>query len=254
MPHKAAAASAASCAVDSARVRSPQAHHFHPTRVAGQLVNMALEKVKSLLKELEASIKELESSQQSRAIDDVPYRVIHLNQNPFDKNLTSQRDAFEALKEENKWLRARLELLELGVNADITRKIDDAVDQVSEIESLSRKAAELKTREEKIITSFDICKQRFVDVCYRATGYKIEPLHENIYRLSHAYAEGELFFKIENGIVELLGNEFTDHYSEFVRTYLEGADSFPSFLAAITLDLFRRKSMVDMSMTIMVDN
>ena len=229
LAHLSTGVSAASCAVDSACVRSPKAHHSHSTRVHGQLVKMALEKVKSLLKELETSIEELESTQHSRATDDFPYRVIHLDQNPFDQQIKSQNEAFAALKGENERLRARLELLESGNNADITRRIDDAVDQARQIEILKQTISDIQNREQKIIVPLRKNAKDLRQASSLLLGYRIDLLNNNFFKLCSIYdEEQEMLLKMNpNGCVS------------FVNSH-RVIESFPAFLAELTLNLLKK--------------
>lgn len=174
---------------------------------------------------------------------ELPYKVIHLKNNPYQVSMKSKDRELVELKEENDRLRARLDLLESGNNADITRRIDDAINNAQQIEVLSRKVSEFKKREDKILDSFRKTSREFREVCYLLTGYRVDALKDRIYRLSHMYAESEedkLFFEIApDGSIQLLKNEYSDRLSEQISLYLESADSFPAFLASITLDLFK---------------
>lgn len=174
---------------------------------------------------------------------ELPHKVIHLKNNPFQMKMKAKERELDELKEENDRLRARLDLLESGNNADITRRIDDAVNNAQQIETLSRKVSEFQKREVKILDSFRKTSREFREVCYLLTGYRVDALKDRIYRLSNMYADSEedkLFFEIApDGSIQLLKNEYSDRLSEYINTYLENADSFPAFLASITLDLFK---------------
>ncbi len=45
----------------------------------------------------------------------------------------------------------------------------------------------------------------------------------------------------EGDNVQLLENEYTAEWSDFVETYLETDDCFPAFLAAVTLQLYDKQ-------------
>jgi mitotic spindle assembly checkpoint protein MAD1 len=185
-------------------------------------------------------------------IGELPYRVIHLKNNPHKQVIEKKEAQYDSLSRENDRLRARLSLIESGNSADVTRRIENAVNSAGQIEQLTKKVNELKAREDKILDSFKKTSREFREVCYLLTGYRIDPLKDDIFRLSHMYAEHEedkLYFEVKSdGTVNLLKNEFTDRYKEFISTYLEEADSFPAFLAAITLDLFKATTQMEMSM------
>lgn len=212
-------------------------------------VKVTLDTLKNLVDELEVNDKK------DNYLGELPYKVIHLNNNPIDREIKIKESEFENLKKENERLRARLELLESGNDADVTRRIDDAVNNAHQIEILSQKVVELKNREEKILSSFRKTSREFREVCYLLTGYRVDALKDNRYRLSHMYAEREedqLFFEVSrDGNVQLLENQYTERIPELISTYLENGDSFPAFLASITLDLFKSNTQsIDMSMTL----
>lgn len=226
-------------------------------------------KAKDCVKELSSLVNHLEPrynpecrpERAKQLLGEMKYRILHANDNPVDRALKVKQSEIERIKRENDRLRARLSLLEAGNSADVTRRIDDAVNSASQIEQLTKRVNELKAREEKILNSFKKTSREFREVCYLLTGYRIDPLKDDVYRLSHMYAEHEedrLYFELKpDGTITLLKNEFTDQYKEFISTYLENADSFPAFLAAITLDLFKASTQVDMSMdmsTTMIQN
>lgn len=175
--------------------------------------------------------------------DDNPFRVMHLINNPLEMADKAKQKELDQLKKENERLKARLELLESGNTADMTLRIDEAVNKSHQIKVLNQKLDEYKQREEKILTSFRKASREFREVCYLLTGFRIDALKNSIYRLSSMYANSEddkLFFEISpDGSIQLLKNDYSDLLSDHIKTYLENADSFPAFLASITLDLFK---------------
>lgn len=189
-----------------------------------------------LLKNSEA----IQSEQQSK--------IIHLKCNPASAQAAAKQLEFDKLKKENERLKARIEVLESGVDADVTRRQDEAVNTAQQLEELTKKVEEYKVREEKILTSFRKTAREFREVCYLLTGYRIDALRDGKYGLSSMYAEREedkLYFHVgPDGTIELLRNDYSDKLSEFVKTYLENADSFPAFLSAITLDLFKSSTQI----------
>lgn len=218
-----------------------------------ELVN-TITKVREIFNDLKSDTEKSQASKNQQLLGDIPYRVIHLNNNPSANETKKRESKLASIKKENERLQARLTLLEAGNDADVTMRIDDAVNSSNQIELLSQKVNELKAREEKILNSFKKTSRDFREVCYLLTGYMIDPMKDDIFRLSHMYAEREedkLFFEVKREETTLLKNDYTDRYSHFVSTYLEGADSFPAFLASITLDLFKSSTqVVDMSMTL----
>lgn len=205
-----------------------------------------IRQLKTLIDNIESTKKDESSQEDPDELGELPYKVIHYKQNPLSTCLERKKYEREKLKKENERLRSRLSLIESGNSADVTRRIDDAVNSADQIEILTRKVNQLKQREEKILNQFTKTSREFREVCYLLTGYRIDPLKNEIFRLSHMYAEQEedkLYFEIKrNGVISLLKNSYTDQFSCYIPTYLEEADSFPGFLAAITLDLFKSSS------------
>jgi len=44
--------------------------------------------------------------------------------------------------------------------------------------------------------------------------------------------------------MELLANKYSEKFSDQVETYLRGADSIPAFLSSVTLELFKRQTIM----------
>lgn len=171
-----------------------------------------------------------------------------------DNELKSEEDIIikqsdvDRLMLENKKLRARCELLESGNAADVTRRIDDAVDQAHQIETLSHKITEFKQREEKIIETLGSKAVELRKAFCRLTGYTLYAHRDLIYKVKSIHAEGKedkLEFKVSpHGEIKLLRSKYSDKYTKYVKKYLdEGQDNFPPFLASIQLELFN--SMMD---------
>lgn len=210
-----------------------------------------MESIKEIKDHISSTIEllgklEVEVNDAKRAGDQLgefPYRVMHLKNNPVRMATHSKAEELEESKKEIERLRARLELLESGNNADVTRRIDEAVNNAHQVDMLTQKVRELKQRETKILDSFRKTSREFREVCYLLTGYKIYAHREGIYRLTHMYAdckEDELLFQVSpDGVIQLLQSNYSDRLSEHISTYLQNADSFPAFLASITLDLFK---------------
>lgn len=239
--------------------------YLHKSSARRRSVNMSKSsRIRDILNELTQLVGDIgvdgepTTGQGFSELGDLPHRVIHLKNNPLTNWSRREQQEYENLKRDNERMRARLSLIEEGNNADITMRIDEAVNSTNQISMLTRKVAELKEREDKILNSFKKTSREFREVCYLLTGYRIDPLKDDIVRLSHMYAEHEedkLFFELKgDGTISLLENDYANQYSEFITTYLEEADSFPAFLSALTLDLFKATShsvdmTVDMSTT-----
>lgn len=216
-----------------------------------------LTRIKTTLDTLKKLIDEIESDEQkengalssgSIELGDLPYRVIHLVDNPYSQVIEDEESQYEALKDENERLRARLSLIESGNDANVTMRIDEAVNNAHQIEMLTQMVADYKSREEKILTSLKKTAFGFREACLLLTGYRVDALKDNIYRLQLESACGSderLFFDIKrDGRVVLMENDYSKRFSRHISTYLRNADSYPAFLAAIILDSFEASNKV----------
>lgn len=210
-----------------------------------------ISKIKITLDALKNIIDEIESDEHNEneiELGDLPYRVIHLNSNPYDHIIEEEGKQFESLKKENERLKARLSLIESGNDANVTMRIDEAVNNAHQVEMLNQMVADYRSREDKILTSLKKTAFGFREACRLLTGYRVEALKDNIYRLSLESAsnsEERLFFDIKrDGSVVLLENDYSKRFSRHISTYLRNADSYPAFLAAIILDSFESSNQV----------
>lgn len=197
---------------------------------------------------LKTNLKDDEPDDHSKDLGDLPYRVIHLKDNPSNADARAREKQFEDLKVENERLKARLEILESGNNADVTRQIDVAVNNANLKDEMTSKLEEYKRREEKILDSFRKTSRNYRRAVSSLTGFKIDVLKDGIYNLYLDEMDHSRFlsFKISsNGDIHLIENEFSNEYSRNQRTYIYNADSFPAFLASITLDLFKSSTQLE---------
>lgn len=202
-----------------------------------------LDAVISLLDELEPNYNDYFDN------DDERFKIIHFNNNPMELATNKRKQEYNRLKKENEKLKMRLDLLETG-DADVTRQIDEAGDRSNQIDLLRRRVDALKQREDKLLTSYSRMGREFREVFYLLTGLRIHAMKEGIYEVSNMYAENEndklLLQLARDGTTHLLQNEYSDKLTDYIETYLEKYDSFPAFLAALTVNLFRSDD-VDMS-------
>jgi mitotic spindle assembly checkpoint protein MAD1 len=174
------------------------------------------------------------------------YRVIHFKQNPLSHNIEQYNEEFKRLIDENRRLSTKLQLLESGSDANMTRQLDEGIKNTIEVEKLKQKLSSAEKRQQNIIDAFKKTSKEFREVCYILTGYRIDFLKQNTYRLSHIYAESPndilLFEWDTDRTIKLLENSYSEKLKESVQTYLAQHDSFPAFLASLTLDLFRKQT------------
>lgn len=179
---------------------------------------------------------------------------LSLKQDPYEERIKSSLREHEDVKQENERLKARIKLLESGNDLNVTKRIDEIVNANRKVQELTNKISEFKLREKKIFDTLKQTTREFRAACYLILGFRPEALKGCIYRLSSIYAEKEsdkLLFKVSpDGKIQLLENSYTNGLKQYIITYLKQADSFPAFLAAITLDLFKSTNQVSMSQSV----
>ncbi|CAG2158790.1 unnamed protein product [Oppiella nova] len=179
----------------------------------------------------------------------VSYRIIHFNQNPIAVNIAKHNEDFKRLVEENQRLQNRVLVLETGSDADVTQKCDEGIKNSQELEKLQKKLVSAEKSQQKIIDAFKRTSKEFREVCYRLTGFRIDLLKQNTYRLAHMYADSPddvLMFESDgtDRTIKMLENQYSNKLQESVQTYLTAHDSFPAFLASLTLELFHKQTIV----------
>lgn len=198
-----------------------------------------LQSMLSLFNEFE----ELKEKQKQQANED------QLNEEKIEDEqpVIIKQEEIERLRLENKRLKARCELLESGNDSDVTRRIDDAVDQAHQIELFNVKISEFRQREAKIIETLGKKALELRKAFAKLTGYSVYACKDLIYKVKSEFAKGKedkLVFQVSpHGKIKLLESKYSNRFSKLIETYLtgngdEGEDNFPPFLASITLELF----------------
>jgi hypothetical protein len=131
-------------------------------------------------------------------------------------------------------------MIESGNDANVTMRIDAAVNNAHQIETLTQMIADYKSREKKILATLKKTAFGFREACLLLTGFRVDAWEHNVYRLSLGSASGpeeRLFFDVKrDGSISLVENDYSKRFSNHSSTYLKNADSYPAFLAAIILD------------------
>ena len=88
--------------------------------------------------------------------------------------------------------------------------------------------------------------QNFREVVYQLTGFRIDVLADQKYRLLPLYAETSqdtlLFQKTGSGEINMLESEFYLQLGELMELHLERQNSIPMFLAGLMKMLWRRQN------------
>lgn len=215
-----------------------------------------LKSLESLLEEFKISTAVASNQSESKFVElgELEHRVVHFKQNPSKTYLKTKQTEIDRLKKENSRLRARLALLESGSNADVTIAISSAIHDTDRIVKLKRLLDIARAQEQTILDGFRKDSLSYKEFCYLLTGWRIDALKDGIFRLTHMYAESEndvLIFEIssDQSQCQLLETEYSNRLSSQIETYLVESDSFPAFLAAITLDLFKSTTLAQRNET-----
>lgn len=172
------------------------------------------------------------------------FRVIHLKANPLTLKINEYTEEYNNLKEENTRLKCLVEVLESGDVADMTRQINEGMQHRSEVERLKKKYESLDKRFHGLRDTFKKISKSFREICYYLTGFKIDNIANNRYKLTHAYDphKRSLIFELNNKEINMLQDSSVSGLQDKIDTYLIEGASYPAFLAAFTLDLFQNSS------------
>ena len=116
-----------------------------------------------------------------------------------------------------------------------------------EVSSLRSQLESAEKRNKRLKEVFHAKITEFREACYSLTGYKVDMLNDQ-YRLHSMYAERPddvlMFQTATDGSVSLLETEFSQTCDAFLSSYLVKFKSIPAFLAAVTLDLVGKQTMI----------
>ncbi|RLN58983.1 hypothetical protein BBJ29_001483 [Phytophthora kernoviae] len=176
-------------------------------------------------------------------------KIVHLAVNPTHEMLKSKAKSsdVERLQQENEALRARLDKLTGGVDAEAP---DIAASEDKFTTTTSYETVEgLKKLNQRLKQLFGDQIRQYREAVFLLTGYKVDLKKSNgmeLLRLRSVYAEhddDELLVRMEaNGSLELLESEFCSQINQRVFAYLTTCRSFPAFLSTLTLHLFEKQT------------
>lgn len=174
------------------------------------------------------------------------YRVLHLIENPVSWEMKKRIEELGKLREENERLKCLVEIMERGElnNADITRQIDEGLQYRFKVKKLEEKLAEY---EQKTIILNDKFKEkcyRFRQCCMEVTGYQVDDLYRNKYRVRHKYALKNAFLiEFDGKTIRLIEDETTAKFNDKIELYINEHKSLPAFFASYTLELLKEQTM-----------
>lgn len=203
----------------------------------------ALQKEKDAL---EAKCSETNMEQ----IPDWGGKILHLQFNPLDNANKRHLELFRELQNENDRLKKRVKVLEEegAAATDVTIKVQQKLAEEgsdSTIKSLQEQLIAAEKQQRYILDSARAKSTEFREAVYRLTGYCIDVPTSEQYKLSHVYAESRddyLLFQINSDGVQLIETEYSKQLLDRMELYLHQHDSFPAFLASLTIDLFSQQT------------
>ena len=207
-----------------------------------------IEKLKTNLKALEERNQRLLTELERRAIkgdfDPAETKVIHFSNNPFASAVDKRAREMTELELENASLKARIQLLEEGQTKDLTLMVGAKVEEGEgqKVKELNAELEKSQKKEKRMMEAFSKTSQDFREVVFSLTGYRIDKLQDNRYRLRPQYAQNQednfLFEKSEDGEISMLESEFSLEVEDLMEQHLEKNNSLPMFLAAVIRKLF----------------
>lgn len=158
------------------------------------------------------------------------------------------------MRKENETLRRRLQILEEGgggsqeeVSPGLNKLTPEGAPSVmKQVEDFKAQLSSAEMKNQRLKEVFKKKIQEFREACYALTGYKVDVIRDNQYRLQSMYAERSaddlLFESTSKGEMMLLATDFSSQLTDQIETYLKRFNSIPAFLSSITLELFNRQT------------
>jgi len=207
--------------------------------------------LKNKLHNLQEKNEKLELELERRAIkgdfNPTDTKVLHFTNNPTAKAVEKRAAEMSELLNENTSLKARVKLLEEGQTKDLTLMVGARVEE-GEGEKLRELKVELEKaekREKRFMEAFSKTSTDFREVVYKLTGYRIDKLADNMYRLNPLYADNTddnlMFQRAEDGEIHMLESDFSCELGDLMEEHLERDNSIPMFLSGVIKFLFNRK-------------
>jgi len=172
--------------------------------------------------------------------------------NPSSIAKQQRGEELEKLRKENDSLRRRLQLLEEGgcspEDVSVLSKLSPEAGPsvVKQVEDFKAQLSSAEMKNQRLKEVFKKKIQEFREACYALTGFKIDVIRDNQYRLQSMYAERStddlLFESSSKGEMMLLATDFSSQLADQIETYLSRYNSIPAFLSSITLELFNRQT------------
>ncbi|KAM7447552.1 Mitotic spindle assembly checkpoint protein MAD1 [Porites harrisoni] len=186
--------------------------------------------------------------------DPTKTKIVHLSMNPSSMAKQQRAEELEKLRKENEALRRKLQILEEGggssqeeVSPGLNKLTPEGAPSVmKQVEDFKAQLSSAEMKNQRLKEVFKKKIQEFREACYALTGYKVDVIRDNQYRLQSMYAERSaddlLFESTSKGEMMLLATDFSSQLTDQIETYLKRFNSIPAFLSSITLELFNRQT------------
>ena len=177
-------------------------------------------------------------------------KVLHFKNNPLQQASEEHSTNVARLQSENESLKTRIKLLEEGQSKDLTllvgQKMEENVSS-QEVQELREQLNSKDLQKKRIVEEFTKTSKRFREVCCQLTGYRIDGLQNNQYRLTPQITENpnddNLLFRLEpGGELSMLDTPFSSQLTDLIELHLIRQNSIPVFLAAVIMDHFSRQT------------
>jgi len=204
------------------------------------------------LRILEEKNEKLELELERRSIkgdfNPMDTKVLHFTNNPTAQAIEKRANQISELTSENVALKARVQLLEQGQTTDLTMMVGAKVEEgeAEKVKGLQEELEKAEVKKKRLMEAFKKTSHDFREVVYHLTGYRIDVLQENKYRMLPLYAENQedslLFQKSKTGEIQMLESEFSLELGDLMEEHLERNNSIPMFLAGLIMQLYYKQN------------
>ena len=230
-------------------VQSKQISEDESAKIRSELEIMET-RLNTALAQKEALELELERRAIQGDYNPTDTKVLHFRNNPLQQATEEHSLRLSKLQGDNESLKTRIKLLEEGQSKDLTllvgQKMEENVSS-QEVQELKEQLKSKDIQKQRLLEAFTNTSKSFREVCCQLTGYRIDGLQNNQFRLTPTYAENptdeNLLFRLEQGgELSMLDTPFSSQLTELIDLHLIRQNSIPVFLAAVIMDLFSRQT------------
>ncbi|XP_028395474.1 mitotic spindle assembly checkpoint protein MAD1-like [Dendronephthya gigantea] len=223
-----------------------------PSNLEQEKLQEVIEKLqlenKELLEKLEILQTRIEQRNLQGDFDPSKVKVVHFSQNPFTHARQLRTVEVQHLRDECEKLRKKVKALEEDDKLKPSKVEQIVIDESSpsEVRDLQAQVSSAERKNKRLKEVFAQKIQEFREACYSMTGYRVDVVQDQQYKLQSMYAErssDHLLFQCNaNGKTMLLETDFSLRVKNLIDQYLMQCNSIPAFLSSVTLELFERQT------------